>query len=185
VIMNCDAPSVPTLETWLEWRASLQAVPDFGEISHPRGTKDAMRAALAEVQSHLCAVCLTMDQSMVLDHDHLSGLARGMLCRACNVREGHDGSLLFWHLTHADIITAYRANPPAIAAGWIWDGSGAVGRIMLQRARAQKGARSGFSTVADPDLRGHSEVVGRYLDHLTNAQAVSALQGVELPELEA
>jgi site-specific recombinase XerD len=46
---------------------------------------------------------------------------------------------------------------------------------------------AGASLSVISKLLGHSSVptTARYLDHLTNGQAVSALQGVELPPLEA
>ena len=71
-----------------------------------------MRAVLAEVQGHQCALCLAAGKVLVLDHDHETGLARGMLCRSCNDREGtcppgKDPG-----------IDAYRANPPAAGSGW-------------------------------------------------------------------
>lgn len=77
-------------------------------------------------------------------------------------------------------------------------------RMMLRRMAAQAGIEkrvhphalrhtfaaeldaAGVSLSVISKLLGHSSVptTARYLDHLTNRQAVSALQGIELPDLE-
>jgi hypothetical protein len=42
---------------------------------------------LASVQAGLCAICL--DQGpLTVDHDHVSGEVRGLLCRLCNTGLG-------------------------------------------------------------------------------------------------
>ena len=107
-------PIPPDVDAWQSWRASLPAVPALAGIQDPRGLRHAMRAALAEVQGHQCALCLAAGKFLVLDHEHETCLARGMLCRSCNGREGTcpAGS--------DPVIDAYRANPPAAGAGWSW-----------------------------------------------------------------
>jgi hypothetical protein len=135
---------LPTRAAWTEWRASLPPVPDYKDFYDHRGTKYAMRAALAHHQGQRCATCMRRGLPMVLDHEHFTGLARGMLCRGCNVREGsHFG------VDHA-VFRLYRANPPAFGAGWIWDCQGYAGRIMFARAKA--GGKYSISCVADADL---------------------------------
>jgi integrase/recombinase XerD len=77
-------------------------------------------------------------------------------------------------------------------------------RLLMQRLAAKSGIEkrvhphglrhtfaaeldaAGQPTTVISKLLGHSSVAvtARYLDHLTNAQAVSALEAVELPELE-
>lgn len=46
---------------------------------------------LLERQGHACAVCSTSigDESALVDHDHASGVIRGLLCRPCNSGIGH------------------------------------------------------------------------------------------------
>jgi Recombination endonuclease VII len=61
--------------------------------------KAEKRAALHERQSGRCAVCGATGR-LVADHDHNTGLLRGLLCPSCNNREGGLGG--------ADI-DAYRA----------------------------------------------------------------------------
>jgi hypothetical protein len=67
---------LPSLATWQEWRASLPSVPDIR--NQPGPSKRVMRVTLAAVQGHLCAICLVAGKLLVLDHDHETGLARGM-----------------------------------------------------------------------------------------------------------
>src|ERR1039457_7541616 len=105
---------MPSLEAWQEWRATLPALPALADLPAPQGLKRAMRTALAEVQGHVCALCLAVGKFLVLDHEHETGLARGMVCRACNDREGSCPA------GHDPIVDAYRANPPAAAAEWSW-----------------------------------------------------------------
>ena len=70
-----------------------------------------IRAALHRLQSGRCAVCASPGELQV-DHDHATGLTRGLLCRSCNQREGMRGD-------HPDI-DAYRTSPPAAGLGWLW-----------------------------------------------------------------
>lgn len=56
-----------------------------------------------------CAICLCGDDRLVDDHDHGSGLIRGLLCRGCNVAEGRSGHTIF---------EAYRRRPPAVILGY-------------------------------------------------------------------
>lgn len=61
-------------------------------------------------QAGRCAVCGEVPARGVLvrDHDHDSGLIRGLLCLGCNTLEGRSTSLLF---------ERYRQRPPAAVLG--------------------------------------------------------------------
>jgi site-specific recombinase XerD len=56
----------------------------------------------------------------------------------------------------------------------------------LRHTFADELRRSGMDVVTISKLLGHSSiaVTSRYLDHLTNGQAVDALQGADLPEVD-
>jgi Recombination endonuclease VII len=78
------------------------------------------RAALLAIQGDACAVC-GMARPSCADHDHDTGLLRGMLCKPCNLMEGMTRSQ-FYKLDK-DVLArfdAYRADPPAGKA-WLWD----------------------------------------------------------------
>jgi hypothetical protein len=46
-------------------------------------------AALAAAQGNACAICkVPFDNTQVLDHNHITGLVRGLLCNACNLGLG-------------------------------------------------------------------------------------------------
>lgn len=66
--------------------------------------------ALRRHQEERCAVC-RLERTLVVDHDHVSGLVRGLLCTRCNIMEG-TGIEYPW-------MVEYRANPPAVAIGLV------------------------------------------------------------------
>ena len=46
-------------------------------------------AALAEAQGNACAICrVPFDNTQVVDHNHVTGKVRGLLCNACNLGLG-------------------------------------------------------------------------------------------------
>lgn len=73
-------------------------------------TRAEIRAALHAIQEGKCAIC-RVSKELCLDHDHRTGLARGLLCRSCNQREG---------MTDDPDVKAYRENPPAWGRRWLW-----------------------------------------------------------------
>ena len=83
-------------------------LPDHSEI----------RAALMEIQEGACALCPATGR-LVIDHDHKTGLIRGLLCKSCNDREGRVRSSLFQTVAD-EAMLAYLANPPAAGRGWIY-----------------------------------------------------------------
>lgn len=76
-------------------------------------------AQLEQWQDDRCAIC-GVRSDLVEDHDHQTGLVRGLLCRGCNIREGS------WHWSsRTDTIYAkYRQRPPTAILGMTiryWD----------------------------------------------------------------
>lgn len=60
---------------------------------------------LEDWQNGRCAVC-GVRSALIIDHDHESGLVRGLLCKGCNVREGQGSGSRY-----GDIVK-YRQRPP-------------------------------------------------------------------------
>lgn len=84
-------------------------------------TRAQKRAALLVIQGNACAVCGAAGPARA-DHDHDTGLLRGMLCKSCNAMEGKTRSQFYRGLGD-DVLArfdAYRADPPAGRA-WLWD----------------------------------------------------------------
>lgn len=71
------------------------------------GDEHAVRRAFREWHADRCAVCGFRDARLVDDHDHDTGLIRGLLCRSCNGKEPHDNGLF----------QRYRQRPPARILG--------------------------------------------------------------------
>lgn len=83
-----------------------------------------VRARLWEQQKGMCAVCQERP-GQVLDHDHDTGMARGLLCRSCNVQEGQCANGIV-HCPAAEdrpkrCFPEYRADPPARSFAWLHD----------------------------------------------------------------
>lgn len=69
---------------------------------------------LHELQGGRCGMCGEVDQ-MVEDHDHNTGLIRGLLCRSCNTLEGQH-RIDRDHLPEACPVCLWRATP---AVAWL------------------------------------------------------------------
>lgn len=78
------------------------ATPVHGAHEPMTCSSDA-RGVLRAEQGGRCAVCGATNPRC-LDHDHTTGLIRGLLCRRCNLVEGKSVDGTF---------DAYRATPPA------------------------------------------------------------------------
>lgn len=66
------------------------------------GQVPAIRTAILKSQGGKCAICeITIENSGCMDHDHSTGLLRGVLCNNCNGIEGKIKNLVIrgrrWH----------------------------------------------------------------------------------------
>ena len=71
------------------------------------GKREDDRDVLRAWHAGRCAVCGFPDNRLVVDHDHDTGLVRGLLCRSCNGLEPHDNGLF----------RKYREKSPAHILG--------------------------------------------------------------------
>lgn len=71
------------VEPWHRRRARLAAQCEYLEQC-----ERLARSLLADWQEERCAVCGGRRVRLVLDHDHATGLVRGLLCASCNICEG-------------------------------------------------------------------------------------------------
>jgi hypothetical protein len=143
------------------------AQPDDSLLDNSGLSRDEKRAALIKMQDGRCAICPSTAK-LIVDHDHETGLVRGLLCRRCNQWEGQSRSLLF-SVDYPDV-AAYLAAPPAAGLGWMWDLPDPPGPT-IEEAIAE------LQTVDLTNLN--------FSRRMTSAQAVAALQDVDLPELGA
>jgi hypothetical protein len=74
-------------------------------------------AALWWEQKSLCGICgeMTPGPDMVVDHDHVTGLVRGLLCRSCNTREGSHADCADWRSCE---VCLWRRQPAVTWVGW-------------------------------------------------------------------
>ena len=64
-------------------------------------------ALLEDWQAGRCAICGNR-RRLVTDHDHHSGMIRGLLCRSCNILEG---------MGRVGVFAKYRERNPAAICG--------------------------------------------------------------------
>lgn len=123
---------------------------------------DAGPARFLALHHHRCAVCGRAPIVLIIDHDHLTGLVRGLLCRRCNSGEGKPTAgnrLLF---------DAYRGRNPALIVGH-WENYGSRSPVLISVTNRLR-ALAPYAQLGVP--------LERALDHLMRAAAHST-EGVQ------
>lgn len=64
-------------------------------------------------QNSSCAICRSASQKLVVDHDHLTGRVRGLLCRRCNTRLGYV-EMTDWASSAMKYLDLYRRSSPVV-----------------------------------------------------------------------
>jgi hypothetical protein len=104
------------------WEAPQEFSVGPGEFEVPQSVADDLmaidrtpegraRALLSWWQDGRCAVCGVRGMHLAEDHDHVSGLVRGYLCRSCNTREGLNRE------ENASPFARYRVKHPTTILG--------------------------------------------------------------------
>lgn len=107
----------------------------------------------------LCPVKLTPDdENACLDHDHITGDIRGVLCRNCNQMEGkvhncsrrakRDGTSLEWLKRLVAYIEYHKANPSGI---WYYTHKTADEKRLLKNKRARKARKKAKENASELD----------------------------------
>jgi hypothetical protein len=67
-------------------RCGGRSSPDYRDAERARryGLSLADYRALQERQGHACAICRKVTRALCIDHCHVTGRVRGLLCRSCN-----------------------------------------------------------------------------------------------------
>lgn len=121
------AVSAPACWSWPvpddveSWQPSVEYSVGTGEYQLPQSVVDDLiaigrtpegraRALLSWWQAGRCAMCGVTGVHLSEDHDHVSGLVRGHLCRRCNTREGMYGG-------EDNPFGRYRAKHPTLILG--------------------------------------------------------------------
>ena len=118
-------PAVPTAEETARlidmwgrrfWTAEYRQTPDIV----------AQGCRFAMFHGGRCAMCGTIDATLVADHDHQSGVLRGYLCGGCNAGEGSRGnasrmSFVGYRHSHPAVLLNYREryNAGGIARSFV------------------------------------------------------------------
>lgn len=79
-----------TADTFRYWARKYVASPTNMQYSElAKSERVIVRGYLLRLQGGVCGICRRSAKMMDLDHDHVNGLVRGVLCHSCNVRLGH------------------------------------------------------------------------------------------------
>lgn len=99
------------LTAYLQWR---DALPNLSGLPRDQAWAEFHRA-----HDHRCAICRGAGGRLVIDHDHTTGLVRGLLCRSCNADAvsgiAHQSLTELSDMSPATVL--YCQWPPSAVAG--------------------------------------------------------------------
>ncbi|WP_329521087.1 endonuclease domain-containing protein [Spirillospora sp. NBC_01491] len=117
----CD---VPLGDRCFDYRVWPRYVPEPADPLPARWPTDSppdrfVWWTLYPLQAARCAIC-RIAPPQVIDHDHITGLVRGLLCRDCNQLESQAGRGV-WDCHHdPHCFSSYWATPPAAQYEWVY-----------------------------------------------------------------
>ena len=92
---------------WLERNGKIPRLRKYAE-QMPEQAQWRLLLGWHRFRCAMCGKSVRDDSRLVKDHDHETGLIRGLLCYPCNIIEGRSGG---------DVIDKYRERPPAVICG--------------------------------------------------------------------
>lgn len=120
-------------------------------------TPEQAEVVLANYQGRRCAICTTTlnpGRSTHVDHDHFTGMIRGLLCSRCNVAEGRSDAPEF---------VAYRDDHPAKRLGIVAVYCSQFGPARLDRSMVYGDDLAGCLAVPRMDFEVHAEVIKNWI----------------------
>ncbi|MGV9532129.1 endonuclease domain-containing protein [Streptosporangium sandarakinum] len=141
---------------YVRWRATL---PDLSGLPEEQAWR-----AFAKAHHNRCALCRVPDNERVVDHDHdhTTGLVRGLLCRSCN-RKALPG------IPHM-ALSRYTDISPALALYCQWPPTSVAGQSQPRCQRDRRRPRPGLrppppGPAREPWVGGGSPLVIREVAH--------------------
>ncbi len=125
---------------------------------------------LVESQGGVCAIC-KLQKPLVVDHDHNTGLVRGLLCQECNRAIGVfkdsppllQSAVSYLRKAHRGSWDDYFVSFARLAATRSKDKSSQVGAVIVQDRRILSTGYNGFPRGVNDDIPERHERPAKYL----------------------
>jgi len=112
-----------------------------------------------------CAVCDSAENDLVVDHEHWTGLVRGLVCNGCNVIEGS------WRADELPLFTRYRRRHPAALLDYFESYKpGSVSHIVIALDRRERIRERNFTQ----DMQALINAMGDLREHHANSTLICA-----------
>jgi hypothetical protein len=113
----CKPCTNATAREWRQRNKTLHARNQRRYFLGRNGLTEATYEELREAQDGKCAICGTVPNGdLAVDHDHETGIIRGLLCTRCNAGLGYFKD----DRTALRRAANYLTRPPAASRGWLF-----------------------------------------------------------------